>query len=256
MKKFNLSVFIDGFFIFFTTFFLLYSILKPFIKSILGCLAVTVLLSVIITIVFMAFIDKQREIKGFKIYSEETFKCFLKFLYLADKSEILTVIKNYFERQNKSFIEYKSYFLVDDKSAVFCNFNYDKTSAVKVIEYYKKTPKHLTLTVVSCSYEEGLSETLLSFKIKAYLITAKEVFCFLEKENLLPNLDESRVKKEKFKIDFKKVLKREHAKKFLLWGAIFTAFSWITYFKHFYLLLGCVFLITAVYLRFFSKVTA
>ena len=255
MKKFSLSVIIDGFFIFFTSFFLLYSLLKPFIKSILGCLAVTVIISIIITVLFMAFLDKQKEIKGVKIICEENYECFLKFLYLADKKDIVSVIKNYYEKQNETFTQTKQYFLVDDKTAVFYNFNYNETTIDKIIEYYKKTPKSLTLTVIARHYENGVTKTLQNLKIKANLITSKEVFSFLEKENLLPTLDAYKVKKEKIKINLKGFLKRENAKKFLLWGIVFTAFSWITYFKYFYLLLGSIFLITSIYLRFFSKAT-
>ena len=64
------------------------------------------------------------------------------------------------------------------------------------------------------------------------------------------------VKKQKPKINFKVFLKKENSHKFLLWGAVFMALSYITYFKYLYLLLGSTFLITAVYLRFFSKATS
>lgn len=256
MKKLSSIITVDGAFIFFTAFLLLYTLFKPLIKSVWGTTLTVTLLASVVTFLLIFYIDYLERKKGVKILSDENYLAFLKYLYLSDKETAVSIVKTYYERQNLTFEDKNLYFLVNNNLAVFYNFSIEKLNAGKIIHYYKLTPKNLKTVVLTCNEEIEITKTLNDLNLDIKIVTAKEIFYLLEKENALPILDNFKSKKRKLKINLKDVLKQENANKFLLWGTVFIAFSWITYFKVFYLLVGATFLITALYLRFFKKSTA
>lgn len=252
MKKLRLSTFFDGIFVFLLSFFVFYSLLKGGVRKISVTLILSVTISSVITFLFCYFLERYFEKKDVLLSDKKRYDEFLKYLYFSSDKEVLSLIKNYYQKSTyKAIIKSGSVFVEEKNFMVFYSFTPKKTDANTILSSYKKTPKAVNLVFIANDYEDSVFNFFKGFgRIKLY--TAKDLYLELLERNLLPSLD-ILPKKKKVKIPLKMVFRRENSKKFFMWGAVFLLFSTVTYYRWFYLILGGIFLTISSYLRFFKN---
>lgn len=250
MKKIKLSTFLDGIFIFFLSFFIFYSLIKGGVRKISTASLVSAIFSSIITFLFCYLSEKFFAKKDVSLLEKNRYDAFCRMLYFSSDKEVLSLIKDYYlKKELKGVIKSGGYF-IEEKLFVFYSFTPENVSFDKVISAYKKTPKGLSTVFLASGYDGACLEFFAPFE-KVKLYTIKDFYLCLKEEDLLPEI-ELPYKKRKLKNPFKGVLKRENSKKFFLWGAVFTVFSTVTFYKWLYLFIGVIFLFISCYLRFFK----
>ncbi len=252
MKKLRLSTFFDGIFVFFLSFFIFYSLLKGGIEKISVTLILSVIISSSITFLFCYFLEKHFERKDVLLSDKKHYDEFLKYLYFSSDKEILSLIKNYYQKSTyKAVIKSGGVYIEEKNFIVFYSFTPKKTDVQTILSAYKKTPKSVNTVFIANEFEDSVFSFFSGFgRIKLY--TAKDLYLSLLEYKLLPSLD-LLPKKKKVKFPLKTVFRRENSKKFFIWGAVFLLFSTVTYYRWFYLILGGIFLTISSYLRFFKN---
>lgn len=252
MKKLKLSTFLDGAFIFSLSFFVSYALLKGIIKGIMLTALLSIALSCALTFLFCYFLDKKQNQKDVLLKDKKEFENFLKTLYFYSDSEAGKLVKNYYTSIDIKGVSKNGYLALEEvNSWVFFSFTPEKTRLNAVLNAYKKTPKGVSLIFISNDYDSQVYEFFSGFE-RVKLYNGKEFYLSLKEKNLLPEL-KTDIKKPRAKLLFKEIFIRENSKKFFIWGATFTLFSTVTYFKWFYLILGGIFLGISAYLRFFKN---
>ncbi|MBO7213934.1 MAG: hypothetical protein J6V66_00400 [Clostridia bacterium] len=253
MKKLKLSTVFDGAFVFFISFFILYAMLKGLLVKIFLTMIVSTILSGFITFLFCVLMEKKISKKDILLKDKKDYDNFLKTLYFYSNSEVLKVIKSYYNNLGYKGIIKGNAYVIDEKK-LYINFTFtpEKVALKTILSAYKKTPKGYDTVFIANEYDTYALEFFKGYE-KVKLFSAKDFYLRLKEKELLPKRDLEEVKKVKIKYNFKSVFKRENSKKFLTWGIVFLLFSTVTFYKWFYAGIGVVFLIISSYLRFFKN---
>lgn len=253
MRKLKLSIALDGLFVFGISFFIFYAIVKPKILSVFTATGVSVVLSALVSFLFMLVISHKQKLKGDKEDRLNMIDALNNYLYLLKDSEIIKLISSYLDTINQAFeVKKSAFYFKENKSVLYFNFSPDELSLTNALEFYKKTPKSYKLVILASNYDKKVLEFFADFK-EVSLYKTSDLYIALEEKNLLPKL----TVKNRQKITFNKLiahfLQRKNVKKFFIYGALLLLFSTVTYYKFFYVFVGTLFLITATYLKFFAN---
>lgn len=255
MNKLKLSIALDGAFIFGISFFIYYAIVKQNLYSILSATICSVTLSSLTAFLFILIFSYKNRKQVDKIAEKESVFAFSNYLYLLKDSEIISLLSSYLDKVGKSYeVKKSAFYFKGERKVLYFDFTPDKTTLSTAIRFYKQTPKGYKTAIISCEYNLGVKEFFKDFDSVSFY-TVYDLYTALKSENLLPNHP---VKEKKvFSVNelIGRFLRRENVKKFFLWGAVLTLFSTVTYYKVFYAVLGTVFLLIAVYLKFFKTKT-
>ncbi len=253
MRKLKLSIALDGLFVFGISFFIFYALVKPKILSVFTATGVSVVLSALVSFLFMLVISYKQKLNGDKQDRINMIDALNNQLYLSKDSEIVNLISSYLEKVNYNFeVKKSAFYFKESKAVLYFYFTPDELSLTKTLEFYKKTPKGYKTVVLASNYDNKVKEFFTDLK-DVSLYKTSDFYVALEEKNLLPKL----TVKGKQKITFNKLiahfLQKKNVKKFFIYGALLLLFSTISYYKFFYALIGTIFLITATYLKFFAK---
>lgn len=255
MNKLKLSIALDGAFIFGISFFIYYAIVKQNIYSIISATIFSVTLSSLTAFLFILISSYKNRKKVDTAIENEKVTAFSNRLYLLKDSEVVLLISSYLNKVGKPYeVKKSAFYFKDKKVALYFDFTPDKTTLSTAIRFYKQTPKGYKTAILCCEYNAGVKEFFSEID-SVSIYTAYDLYSALNSEKLLPDYP---VKEKKaFSVNklIGRFLRRENVKKFFLWGAVLTLFSTVTYYKFFYAFLGTVFLLIAVYLKFFKTKT-
>ena len=255
MNKLKLSIALDGAFIFGISFFIYYAVVKQNLYSILSATICSVVLSSLTAFLFILIFSYKNRKRVDEITEKESVIAFSNYLYLLKDSEIISLISSYLDKVGKSYEVKKSAFhFKEERIVLYFDFTPDKTTLSTTLRFYKQTPKGYKTAIISCEYNAGVKEFFSEINgVNFY--TVFDLYTALKSEKLLPNYPVQ--EKKNFSVNklIGRFLRRENVKKFFLWGAVLTLFSTVTYYKVFYAVLGTVFMLIAVYLKFFKPKT-
>ena len=255
MNKLKLSIALDGAFIFGISFFIYYAVVKQNIYSVISATIFSVTLSSLTAFLFIVISSYRNRKKVDSAIENDKIIAFSNYLYLLKDSEIISLISSYLNKLGKSYeVKKSAFYFKDNKVVLYFDFTPDKTTLSSAIRFYKQTPKGYKTAILCCEYNLGVKEFFSEIDSVSFY-TVFDLYSALNSEELLPNYP---VKEKKiFSVNklISRFLRRENVKKFFLWGAVLTLFSTVTYYKFFYAVLGTVFLLIAVYLKFFKTKT-
>ncbi len=253
MNKLKLSTALDGFFVFSVSFFIYYAFIKTKILSVLTATGVTVLLSSLTTFLFMIMLFYFDENKLKKQKDASYISDFFNYLYFLREKDILNLFQKFLEKENKNFeIKSGALFFKGSNSYLFYSFKPEPLTQTDVLNFYKKATKNSNVYVIACTYKQGTKEFFLQCE-NVKLFTADILFNSLKNAEMLPEIKTKTKEKIKLKQLFFSIYRRENVKKFFFWGVLLCLFSTITYYKIFYATVGSLFLLSSLYLKFFTK---
>lgn len=252
MAKIKLSTLIDGAFIFFSSFFVFYALLKTPLQKIFLTTFVSLLISFIITFLFILYLNNKNSKNDLLKQDEETLFAFKKYLLLSPNETILSLVNDYYKIEfNQTKIHNDFIFINEINSFVTFDFLSKKIELSSVLLAFKKIDKNSKLIFISNEFSSDVSAFILDNSLPIELVTLKDFFARLKTKDLLPPLEITKTKKPQLKTIVFNALKRENSKKFLILGGVLLLFSTLTYYKAFYTIIGILFVFISLYLRFF-----
>ncbi len=255
MNKLKLSTALDGLFIFGISFFIFYALIKQKIYSVYSATILSVILSMIISFFFIVVISYKNRKKTDIELENKKIQAFKEYLYFLQNDKIIKLISSYLDNAQKEYeVKNNAFYLKNEKTVLFYTFSPDLTTLTTCINFYKQTPKNYKTAILSSNYDVKVKEFSPLFE-KVQLYSANDFYNGLKEKNLLPDFEIPNKQKINFTKLLSSILVKRNVKKFFLWGAVLTLFSTITYYKLFYALIGTIFLLIAVYLKFFAKKT-
>jgi len=252
MKKFDLPLILDIIFIFFASLFVSFTLLRFYLDN----LAFVIIISFLVSFI-CAF-------TGYKLLLGKHKNIFLKNEEVAKKNEVFFNLAFFCENDIKKFLlklflkaEIKA---ENTKSGIFLT---DKKLLVRYM--FKLTPINCDDFVKTVKNNDDkdvllISDNILSEvysyakKVNIKLLSGTELFLLMKKYETYPDIKYSLKANEKIiKRHFNVEFTRKKAKNFLLFGGVLLLFSMFVAFPIYYLVMGNLFIIASVILRFYGK---
>ena len=252
MFKFKLSEISDGLFILGSTFLISFVIGFYFIKNNVTSIIIAIPFAIIVFCIYMLLLKKKKGKLLIKREDEEKFIKCANALCLENREFGENVIFTTLVATGKTPAKVYNG-IVCENNFYYVKFTYDKISAGNVASAYKKTPKSKNLVYVAIDFSSDAITFAKSFYAKIKLLTLSEIFPVLKKSNTLPSGGFiPKEQKPSFLSLLKETFQRQKAKTFALYGAFMLIMSRFVFFPVWYIVVGSLFLIYAIIIKFFA----
>ncbi len=182
-------------------------------------------------------------------YEKENYILQLDFL---SKTEQKSLFIKAFTAKGLSPIKQKKYiFLPKSKTLVLIKFGAEKVTKADVVSIYNFGGFDKAF-IICTEFDGELLRFSSRFTPKIILKDANYAYNLLKETDCLPKIKFIPLKKERFKF-FSAIKLKKHAKKFFIFGVLFTLFSFISSLKTYYLSVGIIFICLSLVLALFGR---
>ena len=175
-------------------------------------------------------------------------------LCLLERAKLLELFERAINNLDLKTLKKKHGIFVENKNlAIFPIFNFDGITKTDVVKVYNSVSLKQKAYILGDDIKPEVKSFMNRFSERIEFVEAEKVYHFLEKTNSLPqerfpNLNST--DKHKF---FKKLIKKKHANKFLIFGITFILSSWFVPIKTYYVICGCIFLMLSLICRLYGQ---
>ena len=177
-------------------------------------------------------------------------------LCLLNKIQVVDLFYNAIKKKHPEVIRKNGGLVIESKSVMlyFC-FSFDSVSKTDVVRAFNAMPKGYVLYLFADNFSAEITHFINRFNKKIIMVDGAKAYELLKETDLLPKseIDFSN-KKPNFLHSIKGLGQRKNAKRYLSFGAIFLFMSYFVPIKLYYIIVGCLFLIFALFCRLFGKV--
>ncbi len=255
MKNFKISILLDSVFIFISSFFLIYAIIRYNGVSFVPSLIFSVLLSLLLSFIFLVFTLFKKQNSLIKESEKSRMQNTLLELCFMNNDKILNLFLTFYKNNNIEVEKEKNYLILKKYSTqVFFNFTLEKTTTTDIIKFYKNTRSGYKTIVIANEFStESLDlEKDIPSRIKLYNFL--DAYLSLKESNLLPKLT---IPKSVTVINKKDILKgifaKTNGKKALMLGVVILLSSRFSFYPIYYIIFGFLMIILSISLRFWGK---
>lgn len=252
MKINYIAFILDGLFVFIGGFILSFCVLYyliPYPYSIIVSLSLSGLLLVLALKILNSKQNKTNLFrKDKKLYTDTIIR-----LNLMDEQKLIELFQNAV-CPNATIKPLSRGFLCEQTdTAYLISFGFNKVKKSDVVRAFN-LPNAKKAVFFAENFEKEVIDFASRFNGKITLYDGKDCFNFLKEKELLPTEDFSQYYSQNAKPIFKKqILDKKNAKKFLLFGVVFSFFSFLVPYKLYYLICGGLMISFSLYLKLFGK---
>ena len=175
-------------------------------------------------------------------------------LCLLDRPKLLELFERAINSLDLKTLKKKHGIFIQDKNlAIFPIFNFDGITKTDVVKVYNAVSLKQKAYILGDSLKPEVKSFMNRFSERIEFVEAQKIYQFLEKTNCLPQERFSNLNPTDKRKFFKKLIKKKHANKFLLFGIIFILSSWFVPIKMYYVICGCIFLFFSLICRLYGQ---
>lgn len=251
MKRFDISVILDGIFAGFAVFFTLFIIFSTFAGATTVWIC-SLLIGAAAAVAGTFLIAKRRGKKALK--SADIPKKENLMFYLALHGTDKTFIKLFGEFGKTVIKTPRGLYLESADCYLYPCFSFDGLTKSRIGEIYKKA-NGKTAYILAPAFSDDLRSFTRIFGDKIRLFGGEEVYELFKKADMLPpelNSVKKHSKKEAFKAAARTVFTRRRSPRYFVFGITFLLFSFLVPFKLYYIVFGSIMMILALLCLFVS----
>ena len=175
-------------------------------------------------------------------------------LCLLERAKVLQLFERAINSLDVKTIKKKYGIFIENKNcALFPIFNFDGISKTDVVKVFNAVSLKQKAYILGEKIDSEVKSFMDRFNARIEFVDAEKVYDFLEKTNCLPQerfFSTNSAPKNTF---FKRLIKKKHANKFLIFGIIFILSSWFVPIKTYYVICGCIFLMFSLICRLYGQ---
>ncbi|MBP5466144.1 MAG: hypothetical protein J6Y43_01085 [Clostridia bacterium] len=253
MKLTVLNIAFDSLFSFFSAF-LIFFIITNYFTDRTGA----IVLSLTFSLVFSLFAFKKilSSVKSKAKKNELDFKAkeYIRQFAFMSETETVAFFKKVFFILGKETRKRKNSLVIPcENKAVFFFLGLKEPEKSDIIKVYNAISKEETAEIFCVSYSKELNDFTSRFEGKITLKNEREVYGFLEKSHLFPEICFPLNKKNGIKEFLFRFFDKKRAKTFFLFGIAFAFLSFFVKFKGYYAFFSGMLLLFAILCRLFGK---
>ncbi|MBQ7348763.1 MAG: hypothetical protein IJW47_02085 [Clostridia bacterium] len=255
MKKFYLSVTLDGILCAFIYFLLTFIILNYFTERAVS-LVLSITLSLVLTLFTVKLLSEKRQKSGINNSESKLKDKIITQLNFMTKSQANNIFIKAFNRQGIATEKRRDgIFLPDKKTLVFIKFGYQQLSKADVVKIYNSIKKNESAEVYAEAFQPEIKEFTSRF-VKIRLFDGDKAYTLLKNGECLSeiNCTVPEIKSTKNNLTLN-VFNKKRAKTFFGFGIFFLLSSFFVPIKIYYVICGCLMLIISLICVFFGKRT-
>ena len=251
--KFSLSVILDTLFCAFISFILLFILFNYyFILSVALTLSIT--LSLIIGMFVFIYLKKKKTAFNLSKKNRQNLDIMVNQLSLYSKKEQLSVLKTLLNKLSTPFEERKDFLYIKEKGlCLFTLFSFDQITKTDIVKIFNTISKEDLAYIFASDYSPEIISFASRFDGRIILVKKQDFYKILLKNDCLPKQKFPFEKNNKLKLsDLSRLLLKENSKKQFWFGLLFLIMSFFVYFKIYYIVIGCLFLVLSLVSRLFG----
>ncbi len=175
-------------------------------------------------------------------------------LCLLERAKVLQLFERAINSLDVKTIKKKYGIFIENKNcAVFPIFNFDGITKTDVVKVFNAVPQKQKAYILGEKMTSDVKSFMDRFNARIEFVDAEKVYEFLEKTNCLPQerfISTNSTPKNTF---FKRLIKKKHSSKFLVFGIMLILSSWFVPIKTYYVICGCVFLMLSLICRLYGQ---
>lgn len=251
--KFSLSVVLDTLLCAFISFILLFILFNYFfIVSVALTLSIT--FSLIIGAFIFLYLKKKKNAFNLSKKNMQLLSVMVNQLSLYSKEEQLSVLKRLLNKLSTPFEEKKDFLYIKNKKiSLFPLFSFDQITKTDIVKIFNMISKEDLAYIFASVYSTEISSFASRFDGRIILVKKEEFFNILLENDCLPKQKYPFEENGKVKLsDLKNLLLKKNSKKHFWFGLLFLIMSLFVFFKIYYIIVGCAFLILSLICRLFG----
>ncbi len=217
----------------------------------------SVCLAVPIFIIAFDRIKKARLLKSAQTKRTRAIENMVYSLCLLERTKLLDLFEKAINNLDVKTIKKKHGIFIEQKNlAIFPIFNFDGITKTDVVKVYNAISLKQKAFILGEKLAGDVKSFMDRFNDRIEFVDREKVYNFLEKNHALPRDNLLIDSRSETKSDFiKRLIKRKHANKLLVFGMIFILSSWFVPIKIYYVVCGCIFLMLSLICRLYGKET-
>lgn len=243
MKKSFVSVIFDTAFFALAAFLLFLSVFINKIKPPLPYV-ISAVLSLLLSVLIFKFFSARKKKADAKRKQKENAELTMLQLALMKKSETTALFNTAFINGKKPFVKYGNIFCLPNENTAYyvCSGveGAKKSDVLKLYNFLKPTEQG---KIFCLAVPKDTEEFCAKFGGRISLISPEKTYAFLKDNGALPEIKFVPAKGKKKSFDFKVILNKKKAKNYMVFGLLFILMSFFAYYKIYYIIAGCGFLI-------------
>ena len=253
MKTYTIAV-LDSTFSAFISFVLAFLIINFYVDRPFSIIF-AVCLSVPIFIIAFERIKKNNLLKCEKTRKKKAIDNLVYSLCLLERIKVSELFERAINSLDIKTLKRKHGIFIQDKTiALFPIFSFDGISKTDVVRVFNAISQNQKAYILGEKLSSEVKAFIDRFNAKIEFVDGEKVYDFLEKTGCLPQdklaLNNSRGKKLEF---FKKLIRKKHSNKFLIFGLSLILSSWFVPIKMYYIICGCAFLMLSLICRLYGQ---
>lgn len=168
--------------------------------------------------------------------------------------EILAVFKKAFDNAGKNYVKVKNAFRCIDENALYTPcFNVGGIEKADVVKLFNMLKVNERGKIFAVSVSDEVKSFADRFGDRINIICGLKAYRFLKDNGALPKIRFAPAKKKAKRFDTGVLFNKKRAKKYFLFGSVFTVMSFFIRFGVYYIVAGCLFLALAAATAVFGK---
>lgn len=253
--RYSVSFILDTLFTLFISFILSFVLLSFFIARIYA-IAYSALIALLVTAVVFKFRSDKNKKTHLKKQDERLCNSVIDQLNFMAKSSVTKLFERAISNKGNTYrVKRSGILVVEDDNLLVLKFGFEPVTKTDVVKAYNAKEKGGKALIYSESFSAEIIEFASRFNGEVALLDKVDTFEFLSQNDAIPEITVSPKPKRKFRFYLSEFLKVKKAKKYLAFGIMFLAFSFLTVYKLYYVVFGCSLLIVALLCRLYGEKT-
>ncbi len=176
-------------------------------------------------------------------------------LCLLEKAKLLELFEKAINSLDVKTLKKKHSIFIEDKNcAIFPIFSFDGITKTDVVKVFNAISAKQKAYILGEKITDDVKNFMDRFNMKVEFIDGEKTYDFLEKTGCLPreNFYFSPNNSNKFTF-FKRLIRKKHSNKFLIFGLSLILTSWFVPIKMYYVICGCIFLMLSLICRLYGQ---
>lgn len=253
MKTLTISILdsaFSAFIAFVLTFFIInFYVERPFSILFALCLAVPIF------IIAYERIKKSKLLKSQDNEKKRAIENMVYSLCLLERNKLLDIFERAISSLEVKTLKRKYGIFIEEKNlAIFPIFSFDGITKTDVVKVYNALSSKQKAYILGENISSDVKNFMDRFNGRIEFVNGEKVYDFLKKVNCLPreklSLKSNGANKLAF---FKRLIRKKHSNKFLIFGITLILSSWFVPIKMYYVLCGCAFLMLSLICRLYGQ---
>ena len=213
----------------------------------------SLLLALIFTILFFLIKGKKDKTKYLRKKEQRAIDQTINEIQFLPKNEIIRLFERAFKNKNITYERKRNCIVhVENNTVYLFKFGFETVTKADVLRAYNSF-RNSKVNIFSESFASDVKDFSLRFDGKVILTDKRGVYEFLKDANSLPEISSRAPKDNKLKRAVEEFFKMKKARKYLAFGLMCLAFSFVTAYKLYYVVFGGVLLLFSLLCRMFGK---